>query len=85
MDDSVKWNTLEHAGPLFPPPYEPHGVKMRYDGQPIELSADAEEVATFYAGVIGTDYVNNPTFNENFFRDFLAICKEQKNVSFRLT
>ena len=29
----VKWNTLEHAGVLFPPEYEPHGVKMLYDGE----------------------------------------------------
>ena len=31
-DDSVKWTTLQHAGPLFPPPYVPHGIKMKYDG-----------------------------------------------------
>lgn len=31
-DDSIKWNTLEHNGVLFPPSYEPHGVKMKYEG-----------------------------------------------------
>lgn len=33
-DGSVKWNTLEHSGVLFPPPYEPlpSAVKMKYNG-----------------------------------------------------
>ncbi len=33
-DGSVKWNTLEHNGVLFPPPYEPlpSSVKMKYNG-----------------------------------------------------
>lgn len=29
---------------LFPPEYEPHGVKMLYDGQPVDLSCEQEEV-----------------------------------------
>lgn len=36
-DGSSKWVTLEHNGVLFPPPYEPHGVKMKYDGAPRHL------------------------------------------------
>lgn len=35
-----KWTTLEHAGVLFPPEYEPHGVKMMYDGKPVELTPE---------------------------------------------
>lgn len=33
-DGTTKWTTLEHAGVLFPPPYEPlpKSVKMKYDG-----------------------------------------------------
>ena len=31
-EGGVKWDTLQHAGPLFPPEYVPHGVKMNYDG-----------------------------------------------------
>jgi DNA topoisomerase-1 len=33
-DDTVKWQTLEHNGVLFPPPYEPlpKEIKMRYNG-----------------------------------------------------
>ena len=32
LDDSVKWKTLQHNGPFFPPQYEPHGIKMKYNG-----------------------------------------------------
>jgi DNA topoisomerase-1 len=33
-DGSIKWNTLEHSGVYFPPPYEPlpRDVKMMYNG-----------------------------------------------------
>ncbi|CAF5021142.1 unnamed protein product, partial [Rotaria sp. Silwood1] len=32
--DGRKWTTLEHKGPLFPPPYEslPHNIKFFYNG-----------------------------------------------------
>ena len=43
------WRTLVHAGVLFPPEYEPHGVKMLYDGVPVDLTPEQEEVATFFA------------------------------------
>lgn len=35
QDNSIKWNSLVHAGVLFPPPYEPlpKNIKMKYDGQ----------------------------------------------------
>lgn len=46
-DDTIKWTKLEHNGVLFPPDYVPHGVKMKYDGKPISLSPEAEEVASF--------------------------------------
>jgi hypothetical protein len=39
-----KWSTLEHNGILFPPPYKPHGVKMLYNGQPVDLTPEQEEV-----------------------------------------
>lgn len=45
-DKSVKWETLEHSGVLFPPEYTPHGVKMLYDGKPLDLNPQQEEVAT---------------------------------------
>ena len=33
LPDGVRWKSLIHNGLLFPPAYEPHGVKMLYDGE----------------------------------------------------
>ncbi|TPX31058.1 tetrahydrofolate synthase [Synchytrium microbalum] len=76
-DGSVKWTTLEHNGVLFPPPYEPHGVKMLYDGKEVELEPDAEEPATWYAAVVGSVWDENPRFRENFFRDWKELLNNQ--------
>ncbi|KAK5141684.1 hypothetical protein LTR04_002507, partial [Oleoguttula sp. CCFEE 6159] len=72
-DGTKKWTTLEHNGVVFPPPYEPlpKNVKMRYDGTPVTLVPEAEEVAGFYGSMLNsTVNIENPTFNKNFFSDF---------------
>jgi DNA topoisomerase-1 len=38
------WVTLEHRGVTFPPAYEPHGVKLLYDGKQVDLTPEEEEV-----------------------------------------
>ncbi|XP_055910176.1 DNA topoisomerase 1 isoform X2 [Eupeodes corollae] len=70
--DGVKWNTLEHKGPVFAPPYEPlpKNVKFYYDGKEMKLTNETEEAATFYAKMLNHDYVTKKQFNENFFKDF---------------
>ncbi|BGP48870.1 DNA topoisomerase 1 [Rhodotorula kratochvilovae] len=75
QDGEQKWRTLEHSGVLFPPEYEAHGVRMKYDGKEIELAPEAEEVASFFAAILETDYVKNPTFVKNFFADWLKVLK----------
>ncbi|RHZ76910.1 hypothetical protein Glove_187g37 [Diversispora epigaea] len=75
-DGTVKWNTLEHNGVYFPPPYEPHNIKMKYDGKEVTLTPEAEEVASFYAAMLGTEYVKNSIFNKNFFKDWQEIIKK---------
>ena len=42
----VKWTTLSHSGVLFPPEYTAHGVKINYDGRPVDLTPEQEEVIT---------------------------------------
>lgn len=44
-DDSIKWNTLEHNGVVFPPPYQPlpSHVHLHYDGTQLHLHEEAEE------------------------------------------
>jgi DNA topoisomerase-1 len=72
-DDSVKWETLEHNGVLFPPPYEPlpKNVKLFYDGKPVNLHVEAEEIAGFFGAMLNSEHnVKNPVFQKNFFTDF---------------
>src|SRR5690242_16436754 len=50
-----RWKSLEHNGVLFPPRYEPHGIKIRYKGQEVELTPEQEELATFWAQILDND------------------------------
>ncbi|XP_019086217.1 PREDICTED: DNA topoisomerase 1 alpha-like [Camelina sativa] len=69
-DGKKKWTTLEHNGVTFPPPYEPHGVKILYKGKPVNLSPEQEEVATLFAVLRETNYYSKPQFRENFWNDW---------------
>lgn len=78
LPEGKRWRSLVHNGIMFPPSYERHNVKMLYDGQPVELTAKQEEVATFYAQIApdGPQLGNEETaetFNANFFKDFQAV------------
>lgn len=80
-DDSIKWQTLEHNGVLFAPEYEPlpKNVKLLYDGKPVSLSKEAEEVATFWVAMMtpaSTHHLDNPVFRSNFFNDFSEFVKK---------
>ncbi|KAL8481026.1 hypothetical protein ACS0TY_027533 [Phlomoides rotata] len=71
--EGQKWTTLEHNGVIFPPPYKPHGVKMLYKGKPVDLTPEQEEVATMFAVMLDTEYMNKPQFKENFMCDWRKI------------
>ena len=70
--EGIKWKTLSHKGPVFPPAYEPlpKNVKFYYDGKVMKLKPEAEEVAGFYARMLEHDYVTKEAFNKNFFKDW---------------
>lgn len=72
-----KWTQLHHNGVMFPPEYEPHNIPIIYNGNKIYLDPQSEEVASFYAKYIGTEYIENKTFRKNFWNDFKKIL--QKN------
>lgn len=77
-DDSIKWDTLQHQGVVFPPPYEPlpKNVKLKYNGVPLTLEPAAEEVAGFFGAMLNSTHnVENPTFIKNFFNDFKTTLK----------
>lgn len=44
-DGQKKWTTLVHNGVIFPPSYQSHGVKMLYNGKPVDLTPEQEEVS----------------------------------------
>ncbi|XP_010252639.1 PREDICTED: DNA topoisomerase 1 alpha-like [Nelumbo nucifera] len=71
--EGQKWTTLEHNGVIFPPPYKPHGVKMLYNGQPVDLTPEQEEVATMFAVMKDTEYATKQKFVENFMNDWKVI------------
>jgi DNA topoisomerase-1 len=78
-DDSIKWETLQHNGVIFPPAYErlPKSVKLLYDGVPVYLSVEAEEIAGFFGAMLNSTHnVENPTFQKNFFADFTEEVKK---------
>lgn len=78
LPHGLMWRELEHPGVLFAPPYLAHGVPLLYDGQPVQLTAEQEEVATFFASIPedGPQLGNPKTrevFRKNFFHDFKAL------------
>lgn len=93
LEEGTKWRTLEHKGPMLAPEYErlPKHVKFFYDGKPMELQEAAEEVAGFYARMLEHEYTSQPTFNDNFFKDWRkemtpqekAIITDLKKCDFR--
>ena len=73
------WKTLEHNGVVFPPPYEPHGVPLMYDGVDVKLLPHEEEVASFFAVMKDTDYAQKEVFVKNFFEGFRRVLKNGPN------
>lgn len=82
-----QWTTLIHNGPLFPDEYQKHNIHVIINNKKIILKKEAEEYATAYAKYLETDYVSNPRFNQNFWKDYskliLDIIREEKinNIS----
>lgn len=87
LDGEQKWESLEHNGVIFPPEYEPlpSHVKLYYDNKPLNLPLPAEEVAGFYGAMLETDHAKNPTFQKNFFEDFLQVLKESGGCGVEIT
>ena len=77
---SLKWKTLEHQGPLFPADYKPHGKPLKYNFQLVDLTPNQEEAAMLYAKYINTDYVQNKTFNKNFWNDWKKLLGKDSKI-----
>lgn len=75
-----KWTTLQHNGLKFPEEYIHKNIPLIYNNVEILLSRDAEEVAFLYAKYIETEYINNNTFNKNFFNDWKKILGKNSEI-----
>jgi len=62
--------TMSHNGIKVPPKYEGNGFTVKIRGKTIELTEVQEELAVAWAKKIGTPYVEDPVFADNFHRDF---------------
>ena len=72
-----RWKHLEHNGVLFPPEYEQHGIKIKCKGEEIELNAEQEEVASFWAQIVGTDLEKKDIAIKNFTRELKRVLPEK--------
>ncbi|CRG97882.1 topoisomerase I, putative [Plasmodium gallinaceum] len=73
IDDQTdtQWQYLEHRGIIFSPPYVQHNIPIFYKSIKTELNAKAEELATYWCSVIGSDYCTKEKFILNFFKTFI--------------
>ncbi|KAI8790710.1 DNA topoisomerase I, mitochondrial, partial [Biomphalaria glabrata] len=81
-DTGVKWTFLEHKGPLFAPKYDPlpKNVRFYYDGKPMQLAPETEEVATFYGRMLDHDYTTRDVFNKNFMKDWRKVMTKEEQA-----
>ena len=81
-EEAGKWKHMEHNGVLFPAEYEPHNIKIKYKGEPIELNPEQEEVVTFWAQVLDTDFAKKEITIRNFTKELRKVLPEKyKNAS----
>ncbi|ORM40838.1 DNA topoisomerase 1 [Babesia sp. Xinjiang] len=72
-NQSSHWDYLEHNGMIFTPEYRPHGIPIKFKGEVIQLTPDLEEIATFWAQSIGTNYEESEIYRRNFWQTFVGM------------
>jgi len=70
-----------HNGVLIPRKYEGRGFHILVKGRKIDLTPEQEEMAVAWVKKLGTEYVNDPVFARNFFRDFCKALNVKDKVS----
>jgi DNA topoisomerase-1 len=70
-------NELKHNGILIPK-YEPRGFSIIVKGRQRKLDVHQEEMAVAWVKKFGTPYVQDPVFEENFFKDFTEALGESQ-------
>jgi len=64
---------LIHNGVMIPPRYEAKGYSVKIKGEEHRLTPEQEERAVAWAKKMGTPYVEDPVFAENFHEDFSTL------------
>ena len=64
---------LHHNGVLIPQPYKAQGLTVKIRGETTKLTQEQEERAMAWAKKIGTPYVEDPAFADNFHQDLSEI------------
>ena len=67
----MKWKTLQHNGILFPPGYESQGIKIKINGETVDLDLSQEEMIHQWAKKKDTPYAQDKIFQKNFTSDFI--------------
>ncbi len=62
-------DSMHHNGVMVPPRYEPQGLSVKIKGEKYQLKLEEEERIVAWAMKIGTPYVEDPVFAENFHSD----------------
>lgn len=57
---------MRHNGVAFPPEYQARGLIVKIKGSPVKLDSLQEEMLMAWAKKIGTPYVQDPVFQQNF-------------------
>lgn len=78
-----KWNTLFHNGVLFPPEYVAQDYTVIVAGKEYHLTPEAEEIAVMWAQKTETSYIDDKTFQKNYWNDFKKVLpKELQETKF---
>jgi len=62
-------DSMHHNGVMVPPIYESQGLSVNIKGKPYQLKPREEERIVAWAKKIGTSYVEDPVFADNFHSD----------------
>jgi len=80
----MKWKTLQHNGILFPPVYETRGIKIKINGESIDIDLNQEEMVYQWARKKDTPYVQDKVFQKNFTGDFVkTLSSKFKSASYQ--
>lgn len=78
-NQTIKFDSLEHNGLLFPSKYEPHNVQITYQGYFIKLNPHVEELANFWAQLTNNDLSKKDIPRKNFFKVFKSVLRESSD------